>query len=104
MKAKKALDKWVENLSWYSVLPIILIDIAATPVDVIGVAIPFAGTITSSIVAGVLGFIAVLIGQWADKRARKDSLGMALISGFLVAIPLPLATIALGGVKLFTEK
>ena len=104
MKAKTALDKFVRKLSWYAVIPLIIIDLAATPVDVIaGVSIPFAGTITSSYLAGIIGFFATLIAQVIDRGYQKDDIAMALIAGFLVAVPLPVVTIALGGYKVFKK-
>jgi len=105
MKAKKALDKFVKELSWFAVIPLIIVDLAATPVDAFaGIAIPFAGTIGSAALAGVIGFCVALVGQIIDKGYQKEDIGMSMTAGFLVAIPLPILTIALGGYKLFKVK
>jgi len=105
MRAKQALDRWVKELSYYSIIPLIIVDLAATPVDAIaGITIPFAGTIGSAALAGVIGFCVALVGQIIDEGYQKEDVGMALTAGFLVAIPLPILTIALGGYKLFGGK
>lgn len=105
MNAKQSLDKFVRNLSWYAVIPLIIVDLAATPADaIVGIAIPFAGTIGTSALAGVIGFFVALAGQIVDNGYQPDDVGMAMVAGFLVAIPLPILTIALGGVKLFKGK
>ncbi len=95
-------DNPFSRLSVLSAIIVIGADLAATGFELGATfTLPIVGNIAVGLVFGVVTFILVFLNEFFVSGDLIESLLDALIFGFLVAIPTPIAGIIAGGSQLF---